>query len=148
MRTSGPKTPPRSKSWLSSITISLVEPSSSVGALMAREVTTWYLEMLSPRQLRPAGLPVADARVERADIPSPELSRFLYTAVGGPWYWTARLGWDYAQWLAYLDRPVVETMILYVAGTPAGYIELEVQADDDVEITYFGLMPRFMGRHL
>src|SRR5207248_2908286 len=137
-----------SKSWLSSITSSLAEPSSSVGALMARAVTTWYLEMLSPQQLRPAKLPVAEARVERADIPSPELSRFLYTAVGGQWYWWARLEWNYWRWLEYLDRPAVETLVLYVSGTPAGYVELEVQPDDNVEVAYFGLLPHFIGRRL
>src|SRR5215510_4923123 len=96
-------------------------------------VTTWYLEMLAPEQLVRVHSPLAEARVERADIPSPELSRFLYTSVGGDWYWIDRLGWDYAHWLAYLDRPAVETLVLYVSGTPAGYVELEVQADDNVE---------------
>ena len=115
---------------------------------MAREVTIWYLEMLSPQQLRPAKLPVAEARVERADIPSPELSRFLYTAVGGQWYWWARLEWNYWRWLEYLDRPAVETLVLYVSGTPAGYLELEVQPDDNVEVAYFGLLAHFIGRRL
>ena len=111
-------------------------------------MTTWYLEMLSPDHLRMAEPPRIDARVERADIPSPELSRFLYTAVGGDWYWTDRLGWDYARWMAYLDRPAIETLVLYVAGTPAGYVELEVQPDDNVEVAYFGLLPRFVGEGL
>ena len=115
---------------------------------MRVEVTTWYLEMLSADQLRAVERPSPEARVERADVPSPELSRFLYTAVGGPWYWTGRLGWDYARWLAYLDRPAVETLVLYVSGTPAGYVELEVQPDDHVEITCFGLLRRFIGQRL
>jgi GNAT superfamily N-acetyltransferase len=115
---------------------------------MRVEVTTWYLQMLSPDELRRVGPPTPEAWIERADIPSPELSRFLYTAVGGPWYWTNRLGWDYARWLEYLDRPAVETLVLYVSGTPAGYVELEVQADDNVEVAYFGLLPRFIGQRL
>jgi GNAT superfamily N-acetyltransferase len=112
------------------------------------EVTTWYLEMLSSRQLRMAERPRTDARVERADIPCPEVSRFLYTAVGGQCYWIDRLSWDYARWLDYLDRPAVETLVLYVSGTPAGYVELEVQPDDNVEVAYFGLLPRFIGQGL
>jgi GNAT superfamily N-acetyltransferase len=86
--------------------------------------------------------------VERAEIPSPELSRFLYTAVGGSWYWTMRLDWDYARWLAHLERPTVQTLVLYVSGTPAGYVELEVQPADNVEVAYFGLLPRFIGQGL
>jgi GNAT superfamily N-acetyltransferase len=114
----------------------------------AVEVTTWYLEMLSPDGLRRSEPPPGEVHVERADIPSPELSRFLYTAVGGDWYWLDRLGWDYAQWVAYLDRPAVETLVLYVSGTPAGFVELEVQPEDNVEIAYFGLLPRFIGQGL
>jgi GNAT superfamily N-acetyltransferase len=115
---------------------------------MLTQVTTWSLEMRSPDQLRAVGPPSAEARVERADIPSPELSRFLYTAVGGPWYWIERLTWTYARWWAYLDRPAVETLVLYVSGTPAGYVELEVQPEDNVEVAYFGLLPRFIGQRL
>jgi GNAT superfamily N-acetyltransferase len=115
---------------------------------MLREVTTWYLQMLSHEQLQSAAPPSGEVRIERADIPSPELSRFLYTAVGGAWYWIDRLRWDYARWLEYLDRPAVETLVLYVSGTPAGYVELEIQPEDNVEIAYFGLLPRFIGQGL
>jgi GNAT superfamily N-acetyltransferase len=112
------------------------------------EITTWYLEMLSPEQLQAAACPRADVRVERAAIPSPELSRFLYTAVGGLWYWLDRLSWDYARWLEYLDRSTVETLVMHVSGTPAGYVELEAQPDDNVEVAYFGLLPRFTAQRL
>jgi len=112
------------------------------------EVTTWYLEMLQPLELRAVDCPRADVRVEYAAIPSPELNRFLYTAVGGHWYWLDRLEWDYARWLEYLDRAAVETLVMYVSGTPAGYIELEAQADDNIEVAYFGLLPTFTGRRL
>src|SRR5438132_11321889 len=104
--------------------------------------------MLVAYYVRTHGHPTHEARIERADVPSPELSRFLYTAVGGQWYWTDRLNWDYARWLTYLDRPAVETLVLYVSGTPAGYVELEVQANDNVEVAYFGLLPRFIGNGL
>jgi N-acetylglutamate synthase-like GNAT family acetyltransferase len=48
----------------------------------------------------------------------------------------------------YLERPAVDTWVLHVAGTPAGYVELEVQPDDNVELAYFGLLPRFTGQRL
>jgi ribosomal protein S18 acetylase RimI-like enzyme len=76
------------------------------------------------------------------------LSRFLYTAVGGQWFWLDRLSWDDARWLQYLDRPGVETWVLYVGGTTAGYVELELQSDDNVEVAYFGLLPGFIGQRL
>ncbi len=111
------------------------------------DVTTWYLEMLSPRDLRAVEQPPCTTLV-RAEIASPELNRFLYTAVGGQWYWIDRLAWDYARWLSWLQRPEVETWVLYRLGTPAGYVELEAQPDDNVEVAYFGILPSFIGQRL
>ena len=103
--------------------------------------------MLDPAWLRPSPRPDERLTVVRAGIPSPELNRFLYTAVGAGWYWTDRLGWTHAQWRAYLDRPEVETWVAYLDGTPAGYFELDRQAES-VEIAYFGVLPQFTGRRI
>ena len=112
------------------------------------EVTTWYLEMTAPGDLRPKRSARADLALARIDAPMPELNRFFYTAVGGGWYWIDRLPWTWSQWLEYLARPELETWILSAAGQPAGYFELERQAEGDVEIVYFGLLPRFLGQGL
>lgn len=113
-------------------------------------VTTWSLEQTSPDDLVPARAPGAgsDVRIVRAGIPSPEFGRFLYTAVGGDVTWTDRLGWTYARWREFLERPGVETWVAYERGTPAGYIELEAQPEGVVEIVYFGLIPAFRGRRI
>ncbi|HEX4494809.1 MAG TPA: GNAT family N-acetyltransferase [Thermoanaerobaculia bacterium] len=113
-----------------------------------RAVEIYYLEMTSPADVRPSGRRVEGFRVEPARIPSPELNRFLYTAVGGGWYWIDRLDWTYAQWRAWLDRPELETWIGYLEGNPAGYFELERQPGDTVELAIFGLLPGFLGRGL
>jgi GNAT superfamily N-acetyltransferase len=115
---------------------------------MKREIEITYLEMTSPADLRPAWAPEVDFPIRQARIPSPELNRFLYTAVGGDWFWIDRLSWTFDQWLAWLSRPEVETWIGYLEGTPAGYFELEKQAGGSVELSYFGLLPRFIGRGL
>lgn len=112
------------------------------------EITTWYLEMTAPGQLKPSPPPDLDLRVEQVTIPCPEFSRFLYTTVGGNWYWLDRLNWSYAQWMTYLDRSQLQTWVAYVAGNPAGYVELEAQPERNVEIVYFGLLPQFIGRRL
>jgi hypothetical protein len=77
----------------------------------------------------------------------PELNRFLYTSVGGDWYWIDRLAWSYSQWLEYLNRPELETWVGYLSGTVAGYFELEKQEDRNIEIAYFGLLGPFLGRN-
>ena len=113
---------------------------------MQRLVRTTYLEITSPHELRPARPSTIAFQLVHVEIPCPELNRFLYTAVGARWWWYSRLSWDYARWLAYLDRPDLETWIAYVSGTPAGYFELERQPDAAVELAYFGLLPRFIGK--
>ena len=109
-------------------------------------VTTWYFEMLDPGALRPKWLDTPDLVIQQAVIPCPELSRFLYTSVGGHWYWCDRLTWSYNDWLSYFKDYTVETWIAYLSGTPAGYIELVAHSDHSVEIEYFGLLPQFIGQ--
>jgi ribosomal protein S18 acetylase RimI-like enzyme len=112
-----------------------------------RVVTTTYLEITDRAEIR-AGRPAGAAfAIVRVDVPTPDLNRFLYIAVGGAWTWRDRLQWDTARWRQYVDRPELETWVLYVRGTPAGYAELERQ-DDDVELVYFGLLPAFIGMGL
>lgn len=113
-----------------------------------RKVITSYLEMTDSAQRRPAGAPAVGCEVRRAEIPSPELSRFLYAGVGGDWYWTDRLDWTYDRWRTYLEREGLETWVAYVSGTPAGYYELEAQPGSQVQIVYFGLLPHFTGQGL
>ena len=111
-------------------------------------VTVYFLEMTRPEHLQPVCPPRDDLALRRAQLPSPEFNRFLYTAVGANWYWLDRLQWSYAQWQHWLEQPTVQTWVLYVADTPAGYFELEQQANDNVMICYFGLMPQFTGQRL
>jgi GNAT superfamily N-acetyltransferase len=113
---------------------------------MPTTVTTSYLEVLDPGECRPSERAQPELEIKQARIPCPELNRFLYTAVGGHWYWIDRLSWTYERWLAYLSRPELETWVAYVQGTPAGYFELERQEGGNVELAYFGLLPQFVGK--
>jgi GNAT superfamily N-acetyltransferase len=112
------------------------------------DVTTWSLEMTASADLRPARRPEVDVALVHARRPSPELGRFLYTAVGGRWYWIDRLAWTYQRWLEWQVRSGVETWVAYVDGTPAGYFELDASNEGSVEIAYLGLLPDFVGRGL
>jgi len=111
-------------------------------------VTTYYLEMTDPAQLRPRRSARTGVVLAQVPRPMPELNRFFYTAVGGAWYWIDRLPWTYADWLRYLDRPELQTWVLSAGGIPAGYFELERQTGGDVEVAYFGLLPAFVGQGL
>src|SRR5437764_1115091 len=117
-------------------------------AMPLTSVTTYYLEILDLRDLRPKRSARADLSLVHIDPPLPELNRFFYTTVGADWFWIDRLPWSYQRWLDYLKRPELETWMLAVNGVPAGYYELEAQPDANVEIAYFGLLPSFVGAGL
>jgi GNAT superfamily N-acetyltransferase len=110
-------------------------------------VTTWYLRMTDPAQLRPAASDLPDAAVVRVEPPDPALNRRMYAEVGGAWQWLDRVPWDEERWRAAIERPEVETWLVTERGAMAGYAELE-RAGDDLEIVYFGLLPGFEGRGL
>ncbi|HEX3588169.1 MAG TPA: GNAT family N-acetyltransferase [Pseudonocardiaceae bacterium] len=114
-------------------------------------VTTTYLEQTDPADLVPARTPSEPGRIARVGEVAPEFCRFLYTAVGGDWHWTERLPWTLAEWTDWLSRPGSETWALWVRDTPAGFVELDAQPGPhatQVELAYFGLLPRFIGRGL
>lgn len=108
------------------------------------QVTTTYLEMHGAEQIIPAA--ATELTVIEAVQPCPEFQRFLYTAVGGDWYWLDRLRWTYQQWSDYLNQAGVRIWVGYVQGIPAGYFELSQQPDGSAKIEYFGLLPQFIGQ--
>lgn len=112
------------------------------------EITTWYLEQTDRTLITDGAPPAVPLEIVLAEVPSPELNRFLYASVGGDWFWTDRLAWTWQQWQEYLDRPGVETWVAYVRGTPAGYFELDGTRPGEVEIVYFGLFPQFLGQRI
>ncbi|MCE9532156.1 MAG: GNAT family N-acetyltransferase [Planctomycetes bacterium] len=107
-------------------------------------VTTSHFEMLSPAELRSKPAPRGGLGICLLPFPIPELNRFFYTAIGGDWFWIDRLPWTYADWMKYLDRPELQTWLITEAGVPAGYFELEMQPEANVEIVYFGLLRQFV----
>jgi GNAT superfamily N-acetyltransferase len=111
------------------------------------EVTTWYLEMHA-RPAPRARTPPPGARVDKVEPPSPQLNAWLYRTVGAAWQWTDRLSWTNDEWRAWVDRPEVETLVLYEDTEIAGYVELEAQPEGNVEVAYFGLLQEFIGRGL
>jgi len=101
--------------------------------------------MTDPACLPPAPAPDRSLEIRHVELPSPEFSRMLYTAVGADWYWIDRFKWSWSRWYEWLARPELETWVVWVRATPAGFVELE-RDGDAVEIASFGLLPAFIGR--
>lgn len=114
---------------------------------MKKLIKVWHIEITDADSI-PATKTNTERPYELKQLthPLPELSRFLYLAVGAKWYWYMRLTWTYQQWVEFLSRPGVVTWVAYVEGTPIGYFELETQPDSNVEISYFGLISEFIGQ--
>lgn len=111
-----------------------------------RDVVVTYLERTEPTRGEPMP-PPQGVVVMRADPPSVPYYRFLYDAVGRPWRWTDRKALDDEALRRIIQHPDVHVHVLYLHGTPAGYVELDYRPDD-VQIAYFGLTPAFIGRGL
>ena len=111
-----------------------------------KPLTTWYLEMLHPKELCKKTLP-SKAQLIRQEIPLPSMNRFFYHEVGMLWHWTNRISWNEKQWRDWAESEDIQTWMLLLKGTPAGYFELEAQ-DTAVELAYFGLLPQFLEKGL
>lgn len=115
------------------------------GVASTRVVRT-YLEMLSPDELRPATLAGPVPSVARLEQCSVSFFRFLYQEVGTAYHWTDRLHWSDQRILEHLATPGVSLWLMSWENEPVGYFELREHEDRSVEIAYFGLLPRFIGR--
>ena len=110
--------------------------------------TTYTLELADRSHFCPKYSDRAGIEVKQVEIPCPELNRFLHRVVGADYRWGGREDWGRQEWSRYVDRPELETWILYVRGTPAGYFEQEEQADGSIRILNLGLLPQFLGQGL
>jgi GNAT superfamily N-acetyltransferase len=113
---------------------------------MSMQVTRTYLEMTSPDQLEAASVPEPAPQIARVNDCSVPFFRYLYQEVGKAYRWTDRLGWSDQQVRDYLAMPGVSIWLISAEQEPAGYFELRQHDDGSVEIAYFGLLPKFIGR--
>ncbi|WP_246841021.1 GNAT family N-acetyltransferase [Hahella sp. CCB-MM4] len=77
-----------------------------------------------------------------------QYNRFFYESVGADWEWNDKLKWSDTEWKQYAERESLHLFVGYFQGSPAGYFELERQNEGAIEISYFGLMPAFIGKGL
>ncbi|TXS91381.1 GNAT family N-acetyltransferase [Parahaliea maris] len=106
--------------------------------------TIWYLEMRESDWLQPKPAPEGLAVIE-AEVPEYRFNRYLYQLVGEPWQWTDKLALSDDAWRTHVESENLRTWVAYHRGSIAGYYELQRQDEDQVELLYFGLAPKFIG---
>lgn len=112
------------------------------------QVTRTYLEMRNPSELQAAHSEDPLIRVELQSECSVELFRSLYIEVGKNYHWVDRLPWTDEDIRAHLAQPGISLWLMTDRDEMAGYFELRKCEDGSVEIAYFGLLPKFIGRGL
>ncbi|HYG91539.1 MAG TPA: GNAT family N-acetyltransferase [Azospirillum sp.] len=111
-------------------------------------VTVTFLEMRAPPRHKPLPQPPGTLALVRADPPTVSFYRYLYDTVGEPWLWHERRRMGDAELAAVVTDPRVEVQVLYVSGTPAGYVEIDRRESRATDLAYFGLVPDFIGMRL
>lgn len=115
-------------------------------AYLDTEIT--YLEMRAPPATPPLPPPRGDVQVVHAVRPTLHFYRYLYDTVGADYIWSNRRLMDQEELHRTLHDERVELNVLWVAGVPAGFAELDSRRPGVVELVYFGLMPEFIGQGL
>lgn len=112
------------------------------------ETVITYLEMKAPPPPRPPHQPRHPLALLRLAEPSVPFYRFLYNTVGEPWFWYERRAMRDEELAARIRAAGIELSVLYAEGEPAGYVEMDYRDPANVNVAYFGLVPRFIGRGL
>jgi GNAT superfamily N-acetyltransferase len=110
------------------------------------DVVVTHLAMHSAGELRASAQVPEGVRVSRTPDPQAgATARACYALVGAPWHWTDRAHLDDADWQALVEAEQGEVWVASDAEGTVGYFHLARHADV-VELRYFGLTPRCIGR--
>ena len=99
------------------------------------------------RQARRSPFP-ANVDLVRLAAPSLPFYRYLYETVGAPHLWWLRRALPDSALAGIIGDPAVGVHVLYRDGEPAGFFELDARGKPDVNLSYFGLVPRCVGHGL
>ncbi|MGH7211492.1 MAG: GNAT family N-acetyltransferase [Acetobacteraceae bacterium] len=110
-------------------------------------VTVTFLRMDRRPTAPPPSLP-AGCQIVRANACTVGFYRYLYDTVGAPYVWWLRRTMSDADLTVLLGNPRVSVHVLYAAGEPAGFFELDAHAWPDTNLSYFGLLPHAVGTGL
>jgi GNAT superfamily N-acetyltransferase len=108
-------------------------------------VETYYLETDSPSELNEKPN-LFNLKLSECTVKSFQFNKFLYETVGHQWSWTDKYDWSDQRWKDYAEAKELSTWVAYLGEEPVGYFELQQQNSGRVEIAYFGLFPKHIGK--
>lgn len=110
------------------------------------EMIVTYLEMEAAPTSPTPPAPAAKMALLRAESPPVSFYRYLYNTVGEDWMWYQRRLLNDDELAAIIHAPGVEIYVLYVHGVPAGYSELDLRKELDINLSKLGMAPEFRAR--
>ncbi len=112
------------------------------------QVETTYLEMLSfsGSDSNFTSSTNMDSFIVQAQDISINFYKFLYTEIGGKWGWSQRLLITDDKLDTIINSPNTYIYILYSKGVPFGFAEYQQINSQNIELKYFGLMPKLIGK--
>jgi GNAT superfamily N-acetyltransferase len=118
-----------------------MEPVIRVGV-----VVTFLRMERAPRDPAPALPAGAEVRQERPC--SVAMYRYLYDSVGAAYCWWLRRTMADRALAALLRDPAVGVHVLRIGGEVAGFYELDRSPWPLINLSYFGLLPEYIGRRI
>ena len=113
------------------------------------DVVVSFLEMPAQPERAPATIPPGKVAIVRAENLTLSFYRYLYDTVGEPWLWWQRRLMSDDELGPILALPETHVYVLYVAGVPAGFAELDLgdlEENGVIDLHYMGLIPDFIGK--
>lgn len=109
------------------------------------QTTVTFLEMHAKPALPQIAPPLHTYALLRAEKPPVHFYRYLYHMVGRDYGWVNRKRMSDEALTEEIHHELVKIYVLYAAGAPAGYFELDFRYPPEVELVFFGLFPEFTG---
>jgi GNAT superfamily N-acetyltransferase len=107
-----------------------------------------FLEMRARPSAIPPGQPRGKIALLRSLRPPVHFYRYLYETIGRDYHWVDRRRLSDPQLTSLLAEERLELYVLYADGCPAGMAELDFRDTATANLSYFGLMPEYIGRKL
>ena len=108
-----------------------------------------YLEIKSIKDLSEIKKPNVDYSLIEVSKNDFQLNKFFYKQIGQYHQWIDRLIWNDKNWIEYVSDPNLFTFVLRKNDDIAGFFELLYHKDKfEMEIAYFGLLQKYLGKKL